>query len=88
MQIEPTSTINNALNGIVDNLYIEVKSFPLFPEQIDVVYRVAGDNNVSYEGIITLPESVVSQWGTDDSVVRDYVCTLLGVTLRPEVPES
>ena len=79
MQIIPTSFVQLPLDGEANQLEIRVESFPLFPTEINVFWKVSGAN-VSKEGIITLPQSIVDQWGTDDTVVETYVLQQLNLT--------
>ena len=78
MKIQETQSVQLPLLGTVDNLEIRVNSFPLFPSSIEVFWKVSGET-ASKEGIITLPQSVVDAWGTDDTVVKNYVLEQLGL---------
>lgn len=79
MKIQATESVQLPLLGIVDNLEIRVNSFPLFPASIEVFWKVSGET-ASKEGTIVLPTSIVSNWGTDDAIVKDYVLQQLGLT--------
>lgn len=79
MNIQPTTSVNTPLGGEVNQLEITVNPFTLFPTNITVTWKVIGES-ISKEGIIVLPQSVVDQWGTDDTIVKDYVLTELGLT--------
>lgn len=79
MQINPTEFVQLPLGGTVTELEIRVESFPLFPTEIHVFWKVSGID-VSKEGTIVLPQSVVDQWGTDDTIVKDYVLQQLNLT--------
>jgi hypothetical protein len=35
--------------------------------------------DTSKEGVITLPPEIIAEWGTDDTVVQNYVIFQLGV---------
>jgi len=54
-----------------------------------VFWKLIGDSN-SFSGSTTIPNSVVSQWGTDDAVIQAYVLSQLGLTeaLAPIVVET
>jgi len=90
MKIQPVQSVQLPLLGIVDNLEIRVNSFPLFPSSIEVFWKVSGET-ASKEGTITLPQDIVDVWGTDDTVVKDYVLQQLGlieeVTVEDITPE-
>ena len=79
MQIKPTDFVQLPLDGTADNLEIRVNSFPLFPSQIEVFWKVSG-LEVSKEGTIVLPQSIIDSWGTDDNVVKNYVLQELGLS--------
>ena len=67
------------------DIEITVNSFPLFPGNITVNWRVSG-NNIIKEGTLPLPQEIISTWGTDDSVVKNYVLQMLGLTEDVYVP--
>jgi hypothetical protein len=79
MQITPTEFVQLPLDGVATELEIRVESFPLFPSQINVFWKVSGIN-VSKEGSISLPQSIIDVWGTDDTVVKEYVLQQLNLT--------
>lgn len=79
MQITPTDFVQLPLGGTATELEIRVESFPLFPSEIHVFWKVSG-SMVSKEGIILLPQSIVDQWGVDDTIVKDYVLQQLNLT--------
>jgi len=86
--LQPTSIITYPLNWEANSIEITVNAFPLFPETVEVFWKLIGNSN-SFSGSTTIPNSVVSQWGTDDSVIQAYVLEQLGLTeaLTPVVPE-
>lgn len=86
--LQPTSVITYPLNWEANSIEITVNAFPLFPETVEVFWKLIGNSN-SFSGSTTIPNSVVSQWGTDDSVIQAYVLEQLGLTeaLTPVVPE-
>ena len=86
--LQPTNVITYPLNWEANSIEITVNAFPLFPETVEVFWKLIGNSN-SFSGSTTRPNSVVSQWGTDDSVIQAYVLEQLGLTeaLTPVVPE-
>ena len=78
MKIQATQSVQLPLLGIVDNLEIRVNSFLLFPTSIEVIWQVSGETT-SKEGSMTLPAELISTWGTDDTVVKNYVLEQLGL---------
>jgi hypothetical protein len=87
--LQPTNVITYPLNWEANSIEITVNAFPLFPETVEVFWKLIGNSN-SFSGSTTIPNSVVSQWGTDDSVIQTYVLEQLGLTeaLTPVVPET
>lgn len=79
MNIQPTNSVSFPLNGEVNQLDIVVNPFGLFPSEISVTWKVYG-NSVAKDGVIILPQHIVDVWGTDDTVVKDYVLFQLGLT--------
>ena len=86
--LQPTNVITYPLNWEANSIEITVNAFPLFPETVEVFWKLIGNSN-SFSGSTTIPNSVVSQWGTDDSVIQAYVLEQLGLTeaLTPVGPE-
>lgn len=78
MKIQQTQSVQLPLLGIADTLEIRVNSFPLFPSSIEVFWKVSGDV-ISKEGTIVLPQEIVQNWGTDDTIVKDYILQQLGL---------
>jgi hypothetical protein len=83
MNVNPTSYVQLPLGGEINTLEITVQSFLLFPTTISVNWAVTGES-VRREGTMTLPQSIVDQWGTDDTIVQNYVLQELNLTLAPE----
>ena len=79
MNIQPTSNLQIQLEGVATNLEITVNAFSLFPSSIDVNWNVYGEG-FSKSGTITLPQSIIDQWGTDDTIVKNYVLQELNLT--------
>ena len=78
MKIQATQAVQLPLSGVVNNLQIMVNSFSLFPTSIEVIWQVSGET-ITKEGKMTLPTEIVSAWGTDDTIVKDYVLQQLGL---------
>jgi hypothetical protein len=78
INIIPSDYVQTPLGGTITLLSINVNSFPLFPTSIDVTWTVTGDN-ITSSGVMTLPQSIVDQWGTDDTVVENYVLQQLNL---------
>lgn len=72
--------INVPIKGVVDTLSIHVNSFELFPSSVEVYYVLSGENG-RLRGNLEIPADVVDQWGTDDTIIVDYVLNRLGVQL-------
>jgi hypothetical protein len=87
--LQPTSVITYPLNWEANSIEITVNAFPLFPETVEVFWKLIGNLN-SFSGSTTIPNSVVSQWGTDDTVIQTYVLQQLGLSeaLTPITPET
>jgi hypothetical protein len=79
MNIQPTSYVQLPLESQVDQLDITINSFSLFPNEIIVSWKLYGEA-VSKEGNMVLPQSIIDVWGTDDTVVQDYVLEQLNLT--------
>jgi len=77
-KIQETQSVHLPLLGTVNNLEIRVNSFSLFPSSIEVFWKVSGET-VSKEGTLTLPRELISAWGTDDTIIQDYVLDQLGL---------
>lgn len=78
MNIIPTSHVQVPLEFEATNLEILVSTFPLYPTSIEIKWIISGSNGVK-EGTIILPQSIVDQWGTDDTIVEDYVLEQLNL---------
>lgn len=72
MNIQPTSYVQLPLESQADQLDITVNPFSLFPNEITVSWKLYGES-ISKEGNMVLPQSIIDVWGTDDTVVQDYV---------------
>jgi len=78
MNIQPTSYVQLPLEKEVNELDITVNSFSLFPSQITVSWKLYGES-ISKEGTMILPEHIIDNWGTDDTVVKNYVLQQLNL---------
>ena len=85
--LQPTNVITYPLNWEAKSIEITVNAFPLFPQTVEVFWKLIGDSN-SFSGSTTIPNSVVSEWGTDDSVIQAYVLNQLGLAELPAVVEA
>jgi hypothetical protein len=87
--LNPTNVITYPLNWEAKSIEITVNAFPLFPQTVEVFWKLIGDSN-SFSGSTQIPNSVVSQWGTDDAVIQSYVLNQLGLSeaLTPIVVEA
>ena len=87
MKIQKTQSVQLPLSGTVNNLQITVKSFTLFPSSIEVIWQVSGET-ASKEGTLVLPRELISAWGTDDTIIQDYVLAQLGLVEEVIVEET
>lgn len=78
MNITPTIYVRLPLGGEVDTLDVTVNPFALFSDEISVTWKVSG-SGAAKEGKLILPSDIISSWGTDDSVVKNYVLQELGL---------
>jgi len=85
--LQPTNVITYPLNWEAKSIEITVNAFPLFPQTVEVFWKLIGDSN-SFSGSTTIPNSVVSEWGTDDAVIQAYVLQQLGLTELPIAVET
>jgi hypothetical protein len=83
MNVNPTSYVQLPLGGEINTLQITVDPFVLFPTTISVTWTVTGPS-INRQGTLALPQSIVDQWGTDDTIVQNYVLQELNLTLAPE----
>ncbi len=85
--LQPTNVITYPLNWEAKSIEITVNAFPLFPQTVEVFWKIIGDSN-TFSGSTQIPNSVVSEWGTDDAVIQAYVLQQLGLTELPIVVEA
>lgn len=85
MRVIPTNSVRLPLSGTVNKLDITVNSFSLFPTSIEVLWKLSGETAIK-EGALAIPKDIVSSWGTDDTIIKDYVLEQLGLLedLTPE----
>ena len=76
--LQPTNVITYPLNWDAKSIEITINAFPLFPDTVEVFWKLIGDSD-SFSGSTIIPNSVVSQWGVDDSVIQDYVLEKLNL---------
>ena len=76
--IQPTQEFTYPLTWDITTLEVTVKSFPLFPNTVEVVWRLYGEGG-SQEGTMTIPNEIVLEWGTDDSILENYVISQLNL---------
>ena len=79
INITPTNYVQVPLDGTGTLLSIIVNPFPLFPTEISVTWTVTGSDLVK-TGTMILPQSLIDQWGTDDTIIKDYVLQQLNLT--------
>lgn len=83
MKIIPSKYVQTPLGVSADSLDIRVERFALFSREIKVSWSLYGKDTLIKQGFVTLPESLVSNWGTDDTVVKNYVLDQLNLTEDP-----
>jgi hypothetical protein len=86
--LQHTNVITYPLNWEAKTIDITINAFPIFPDTVEVFWKINGDSD-SFSGSITIPNNIVSQWGTDDTVIQTYVLQQLGLSeaLTPITPE-
>lgn len=86
INLQPTNTITYPLNWTAKSIEITINAFPLFPNTVEVFWKING-NSTSFSGSTIIPNDVVSKWGTDDSIIKEYVLNQLGLleALAPEL---
>lgn len=85
--LQPTNIIAYPLNWEAKSIEITVNAFPLFPDTVEVFWKIIGDSS-SFSGSTVIPNEVVSEWGTDDSVIQTYILKQLGLLEAPVVVEE
>jgi hypothetical protein len=77
--IQSTNKFTYPLQWNIEKLNVTVNTFPLFPETVEVFWELIG-GDFSKEGTMIIPQEIVSQWGTNDSILEDYVIEQLNLT--------
>jgi uncharacterized protein YycO len=86
-------SVNVPGKGTGEYLDLTVLSFSLFPSSVSLYWAIKaeststnseGEEVVSVgatltEGNLSVPEAIVSTWGTDDSVIADWAIEELGL---------
>jgi hypothetical protein len=86
-------SVNVPGKGTGEYLDLTVLSFSLFPSSVSLYWAIKaeststnseGEEIVSVgatltEGNLSVPEAIVSTWGTDDSVIADWAIEELGL---------
>jgi len=87
--IQPTNTFTYPLNWNANKIEIIVNSFPLFPNTVEVFWTLSNEEK-SFGGSMIIPNEVVSQWGTDDLILENYVISQLNLvkTIIEETPPT
>jgi uncharacterized protein YycO len=87
------TSVNVPGKGTGEYLDLTVLSFSLFPSSVSLYWAIKaeststnseGEEVVSVgatltEGNLSVPEAIVSTWGTDDSVIADWAIEELGL---------
>lgn len=76
--LQPTNVITYPLNWDAKSIEITINAFPLFPDTVEVFWKLIGDEN-SFSGSMVIPNSIVSEWGFDDSIIQTYVLKQLNL---------
>lgn len=77
--IQSTNTFIYPLGWNINSLEVTVNSFPLFPDTVEALWTLSGEDK-TFSGSMIIPHEVVLQWGTDDTVLEDYVISQLNLT--------
>ena len=78
INLQPTNIITYPLNWEAKSIEITINAFKLFPDIVEVFWKINGDST-SFSGSTTVPNEIISKWGTDDSIIKDYVLNQLGL---------
>jgi hypothetical protein len=93
MNIQPTTSITYPMGSEVNQLEITINPFTLFPSHVTATWKVFGEGT-SINGTLPIPQEIILQWGTDDTIVESYVLSQLGLTktviveTTPSIPEE
>jgi hypothetical protein len=80
--IEPVQGIRE----IADRVEIKVINYALNQPTQNLYFCLQSQfNRMIEEGNLIIPETIVSQWGADDSIIIDWALDTLGLTERQAV---
>jgi hypothetical protein len=77
--IQSQTTFTYPLGWEITSIEVSVNSFPLFPDTVEALWTLTGVDK-TFSGSMIIPHEVVLNWGTDDSVLEDYVIAQLNLT--------
>jgi hypothetical protein len=79
VQIQP---LNIAIKGIATQMNVLVLNFATNATTAVTYWQLFNENNESLlDGNYTMTEEQFNSWGTDNSVVNEYVAEAIGVTI-------
>lgn len=79
--IEPVQGVRE----IADRVELDVINYALNSPQQTLYFCMQSQfNKMIEQGNLIIPESIVSQWGADDSIIVDWALDTLGLTPRIE----
>lgn len=82
MKIQP---VEIPTKGTAVSLDVTVLSFKLNSESGSSYYKLSSESGQTLlEGNLNIPSSVFLNWGTDDSIVLDYVLSELKLVAMPD----
>lgn len=81
MQKYKIETVSYGVLGNADFITINVRPFFIGEETASIVVTLENSEKSFETKILTLPTDVYEAWGTDDSVIINWVCEELGLTL-------
>lgn len=76
--IQTTNFFTFPLDWNINTLKVSVNSFPLFPDTVEALWTLSGDNQ-TFSGSMIIPHNIVLQWGTDDTILEDYIISQLNL---------
>jgi hypothetical protein len=83
--IQTAGSFTYPLDWNINKLEVSVNSFPLFPDTVEALWNLSGDNQ-TFSGSMIIPHNIVLQWGTDDTILEDYVISQLNLERSVELP--
>lgn len=81
MQKYKIETVSYGVLGNADFITISVRPFFIGEETASLVVTLENDEKSFETKILTIPQEVYNKWGTDDSVIINWVCEALELTL-------